>query len=67
MHKVIIKIGPGGKMTSEVHGAHGPCGQLTGWLDNLGRIAHSEDTPDAFEHVSTNENEDEKVNTGSDW
>lgn len=68
MHKVIIKIGPGGKLVSEVKGIHGPaCTQLTAWLENLGRVTHSEDTPEMHEHVSTCENEDEKVNTGSNW
>ena len=66
-HRIIITVKPGGTMTSRVEGIHGPCGEQTKFLDNIGKIIEHKDTPEAFEYVSESEAEVDKVNTGSDW
>lgn len=61
-HRIVIKIGPGGKVSSEVQGIPGPsCGAVSAWLDALGKVAHVEDTPEAHEHVSETEQDHEKL------
>jgi len=67
-HRVIITVAPGGKVSSRVEGISGPqCGEVTKFLDSLGQVTHTEDTPEAYLYTNQEENEDEKIDTGNKW
>jgi hypothetical protein len=67
-HRIIITISPGGKTASRVEGIAGPsCGQVTAWLNGLGQVVHTEDTPEAYLHETTEVSSDETIKTGDEW
>jgi hypothetical protein len=67
-HRVIITIAPGGKVVSRVEGINGPsCATKTVWLDSLGKVTHTEDTPEAYLYETTEETTDESIKTGDKW
>jgi hypothetical protein len=67
-HRVVITIAPGGKVVSRVEGIAGPrCGEICGWLHNLGTIEHTEDTPEAHLFETSEVSSDESIKTGDDW
>lgn len=67
-HRVIITIAPGGKVVSRVEGIKGPsCATKTAWLDSLGQVEHTEDTPEAYLYESTEETTNESVKDSDKW
>ncbi len=67
-HRVIITIAPGGKVASRVEGIAGPsCGDVSRWLNSLGTVEHTEDTPEAYLHETTEVSSDETIKTGDEW